>query len=72
MMKSEMPMAMLMFPFYTDMGICTSIKTRKQIWPEDEDVENCIYYQNDQLKKRLELQSIKKSNIFLRRTTGIF
>ena len=64
MMKSEMPMAMLMFPFYTDMGICTSIKTRKQIWPEDEDVENCIYYQNDQLKKRLELQSIKKANIY--------
>ena len=64
MMKSEMPMAMLMFPFYTDMGIYTSIKTRKQIWPEDEDVENCIYYQNDQLKKRIELQSIKKANIY--------
>ena len=64
MMKSEMPMAMLMFPFYKDMGIFTTLKTHKQIWPDDEEIEGIIHYQNDQLKKRLELQSKEKTKIY--------
>lgn len=64
MLRSEYPLALQMFPFYIDMGIYTSIKTKKQIWPEDKDVAACIYFQNDQLKKRLELQSKEKNNIY--------
>lgn len=63
-MKSERPIALLMFPFYRDMGIYSSINTKKQIWPEDKEIEKIIYYSNDQLKKRLELQSNEKTNIF--------
>ena len=70
MIKSKMPMALLMFPFFKDMGISTSVKTNKQIWPEDEDIKDIIYFKNDQLKKRLELHSKEKLNI-LCRTRGI-
>lgn len=64
MIKSKMPMALLMFPFFKDMGISTSVKTNKQIWPEDEDIKDIIYFKNDQLKKRLELHSKEKLNIY--------
>lgn len=63
-MKSEMPMAMLMFPFYYDMGIYSSIKTKEQIWPGDDEFRSIIYYKNDPLKKRLENQSKQKSNVY--------
>lgn len=62
--NSKTPMSLLMFPFYADMGISTSVKTDTAIWPEDHGIENIIYYENDQLKKRLELQSKEKSNIY--------
>ena len=63
-LKSETPIAMLMFPFYNDMGIYTSLKTRKQIWPEDDDIESIIYSQPSQLKKRLELHSKECPRIY--------
>lgn len=63
-LKSETPIAMLMFPFYNDMGIFTELHTRKQIWPEDEDVENIIYCQPTQLIKRLELHSKQFPRIY--------
>ena len=72
MMKSEMPMAMLMFPFYKDMGICSSIRTKKQIWPEDEEIEDIIYHGNDPLKKRLELQSKEKANVYFAELQNYF
>jgi hypothetical protein len=72
MMKSAMPMAMLMFPFYSDMGIYSSIETKRQIWPEDEEIEGIIYCENSQLKKRLELQSCKKSNIYYAKLQDYF
>lgn len=64
LLKSKTPIALKMFPFYNDMGIYTSIYNHKQIWPDDSDVENIIYYENDQLKKRLELQSMVPANIY--------
>ena len=63
-LKSETPIAMLMFPFYNDMGIFTELKTRKQIWPEDEDIEKIIYSQGNQLIKRLELHSRQFPKIY--------
>lgn len=62
--NSNTPMSLQMFPFYADMGISTSVKTDTAIWPEDHGIEKIIYYENDQLKKRLELQSKEKSNIY--------
>lgn len=64
MLKSEMPMAMLMFPFYKDMGISTTLHTTKQIWPDDSEIDDIIYGHPNQLIKRLELQSRVKSNIY--------
>ena len=64
MLKSELPTAMLMFPFYKDMGICSSLHTKKQIWPDDSKIENIIYGKTNQLIKRLELQSKDKANTY--------
>lgn len=64
MLKSELPTAMLMFPFYNDMGIYTTLHTQKQIWPDDSEIESIIYGRADQLIKRLELQSREKTNIY--------
>ncbi|WP_031536016.1 MULTISPECIES: DarT ssDNA thymidine ADP-ribosyltransferase family protein [unclassified Bacteroides] len=72
MVKSRTPMAMIMFPFYKDMGIYSSIKTKKNIWPEDEEIEKVIYYNNDQLKKRIELQSKERSNIYFAELQAYF
>lgn len=72
MMKSETPMAMLMFPFYKDMGIFTTVEINKQIWPDDEEFEGIIYYENDQLKKRLELQSKEKTKIYYAKLQDYF
>ena len=64
LLKSELPTAMLMFPFYNDMGIYTTLQTQKQIWPDDSDIESIIYKRADQLIKRLQLQSKDKANIY--------
>lgn len=63
-LKSELPTAMLMFPFYNDMGIYTTMQTKRQIWPDDSEVESSIYNKADQLIKRLELQSKDTANIY--------
>lgn len=57
MLKTELPIAMLMFPFYNDMGIYTTIEGTKKTWPEDDEIESFIHGNKDQLIKRLELQS---------------
>ena len=64
MLKSKLPMSMLMFPFFNDMGISTELKTKYQIWPDDEEIDEIIYHKTDQLKKRIELQSKEKANIY--------
>ena len=64
MLKSESPTAMLMFPFFDDLGIYTTLHTQKQIWPDDSEIESIIYGRADQLIKRLELQSKQKTNIY--------
>lgn len=64
MLKSEIPTALLMFPYYKDMGIWTPLCKKQQIWPEDTDVESIIYNNADQLKKRLELVSKDSSHIY--------
>lgn len=64
MLKSDLSTAMLMFPFYKDMGIYTTLQTKGQIWPDDSEIENIIYGRIDQLIKRLELQSKDKANIY--------
>lgn len=63
-LKSNTPIALLMFPFYQDMGICTKLNTKKQIWPEDSEMENIIFFNSDQLLKRLERQSKTPSHIY--------
>ena len=64
MLKSVLPTAMLMFPFYNDMGIYTTLHTKKQIWPDDSEIENIIYGKANQLIKRLDLLSKDKANIY--------
>jgi len=64
MLKSELPTALLMFPFYNDMGIYTTLHTQKQIWPDDSEIENIIYDKANQLIKRLNLLSKDKANIY--------
>ncbi len=64
MLKSETPTALLMFPYYKDMGIWTPLCEKQQIWPEDTDVEAIIYNHTDQLKKRLDLVSKDSVHIY--------
>lgn len=64
-LRSELPTALLMFPFYNDMGIYTTLHTKKQIWPDDTIVESIIYGKANQLIKRLDLQSKEKTKIYL-------
>lgn len=64
-LKSELPTALLMFPFYNDMGIYTTLHTQKQIWPDDTIVESIIYGKANQLIKRLDLQSKENTKIYL-------
>ena len=63
-LKSELPTSLLMFPFHNDMGIYSELQTKKQIWPNDEDIPSAIYYKNEQLIKRLELNSRHPINIY--------
>jgi hypothetical protein len=63
-LKSKTPTAMLMFPFYKDMGICSQLVKKNQIWPEDKDIQAIIYGKSDQLKKRLELVSKESAHIY--------
>ena len=56
-LKSDLPTALLMFPFYKDMGIYSDLVEKKQIWPEDELIDSIIHYQTNPLLKRLEYQS---------------
>lgn len=63
-LKSDMPTALSMFPFYKDMGIYSDLVEEKQIWPEDEIVYSIIHYEMTPLLKRLEYQSKEKANIY--------
>ncbi len=63
-LKSETPIAMLMFPFYKDMGIYTSLIKNKQIWPDDENIESIIFTRPNQLIKRLENHSKDITHIY--------
>lgn len=63
-LRSALPMALQMFPFYDEMGIYASMEGNKQIWPDEEDVYGVIHFEKDQLKKRLELQSKEKLSIY--------
>ena len=63
-LKSDLPTALSMFPFYKDMGIYSDLVEKKQIWPEDELIDSIIHYQTNPLLKRLEYQSKIKANIY--------
>lgn len=63
-LKSDMPTALSMFPFYKDMGIFSDIEQKKPIWPDDELIDSIIHYQATPLLKRLEYQSKEKANIY--------
>ena len=63
-LKTDLPIAMLLFPFYNDMGIYTSIEGAKKVWPEDEEIDSIIHGKRNQLIKRLELQSNCEVNIY--------
>lgn len=58
------PDALLMFPFYKDMGICTCLQKGPQYWPEDNEIPSIIGRKPSQLIKRIHLQSAENSNIF--------
>lgn len=63
-LKSETPTTLLMFPFYKDMGIYTQLSSLYSFWPEDENIEKIIYYQKNQLIKRIENHSTEEVNIY--------
>lgn len=62
--KSENQMALLLFPFCSDMGICSSVRDSKQIWPLDRNVEDIIYYEMSPLIQRLAVQSKEVRNVY--------
>lgn len=64
LMDSDNSMALLMFPFYKDMGIYTTLNAERKIWPDDDIIRSVVYHSNSPLKKRLEYQSIEKANIY--------
>lgn len=64
MIDTETPTALLMFPFFKDMGIYTEIKTTKKIWPIDEMIEDAVFCKSNQLIRRLELQSNEDIHIY--------
>lgn len=45
------------FPFYSDMGLCTQIDQAKQIWPDDEQIENIIESMHTPLIEQIRLNS---------------
>lgn len=63
-LKSQSSLEILMFPFYEDMGMGTQLNTIRQVWPDDDGIENIIFFNADQLIKRLELQSEKPTLIY--------
>lgn len=63
-LKSDTPTELLMFPFYQDMGIGSTLTTNKSYWPDDEESESNIFYEKNQLIRRLENHSAQPSNIY--------
>lgn len=62
--KTNTPIALMMFPFYEDMGIFSVLEGGIKYWPEDDDIERSIFPQPNQLIKRIERQSKEISNIY--------
>ncbi len=62
--KTDTPIAMMMFPFYNDMGIFTDLKIGNKYWPADDVIERIIFPEPNQLIKRLENQSKDVANIY--------
>lgn len=58
------PTALLMFPFFKDMGICTELHKGTSYWPDDAEVQSIIGRKQDQLIKRLNLQSKEFHNLY--------
>lgn len=63
-LKSETPTALLMFPFYKDMGIETQLSTKSSFWPDDDEIDSIIYYEKNQLIKRIENHSSSWVNVY--------
>lgn len=62
--NSDMPMALLMFPFFEDMGIYSQLQVMQTIWPEDSACHTIIYHKTNPLIKRLEKQSKEFVNVY--------
>lgn len=62
--SSDMPEALLMFPFYEDMGIYSKLQASQTIWPEDSDCQTIIYHKTSPLIQRLEKQSKEFVNVY--------
>lgn len=62
--NTNMPTALLMFPFFEDMGIYSQLQMLQQTWPEDSASQTIIYHKTNPLIKRLEKQSKEIVNIY--------
>ena len=58
------PTALLMFPFYMDMGIFTELHDIGQIWPADEDIPAIFARKTDPLLKRIQLNSNIDNHVY--------
>lgn len=58
------PDVLLMFPFFKDMGIHTSLQKGPQYWPEDNEISSIIGREPSQLIKRINLLSAENNNIY--------
>lgn len=56
--------ALLMFPFFNDMGIYTALEKGPSYWPDDHEIPSIIGRKPDQLIKRIQLQSKESNNIY--------
>lgn len=58
------PTALMMFPFYMDMGIYTELHDTGQIWPADDDMPAIFARKIDPLLKRIQLNSNIENHIY--------
>lgn len=56
-LKTNATEEQLNFPFYKDMGLCTTIEHAEQIWPDDKQIEHIIKCEPTSLIERIRLNS---------------
>jgi len=62
--KYVYPEALLMYPFYKDLGIYTELRHKSSYWPSDSEIPEILNHNTDELIKRIQLHSITDNHIY--------